>query len=215
MGKKKYLELFKHYELFKDEILNRLKDFDYIWENGTEKNLFAELCFCLCTPQSSAKLADKAILRLKKNDVLFYGSHSQIRECMVGVRFPNNKSEYIFQARRIFKDGKSFFVRKFIDLSNPERTRDWLVENVKGMGYKEASHFLRNIGLGRELAILDKHILKNMKELGIIESIPKTLTKRIYLDFEDKVRVFSSETGISMAELDLVFWSNETGEVFK
>jgi len=92
--------------------------------------------------------------------------------------------------------------------------REWLVENVKGYGFKEASHFLRNIGY-RELAILDRHILKYLVEFGVIEKVPKSLTKKNYMEIEEKFKQFSGRVGIPMDELDLLFWSLETGEIFK
>jgi N-glycosylase/DNA lyase len=96
----------------------------------------------------------------------------------------------------------------------PTEKREYLVKNVKGLGLKEASHFLRNIG-HNNLAILDRHILKNLHKLGVIEEVPRSLTKKAYLDIEEKFKRFSKKIGITMDELDLLFWSMETGKVFK
>jgi N-glycosylase/DNA lyase len=93
--------------------------------------------------------------------------------------------------------------------------RDWLVENIKGIGYKEASHFLRNIGFGENLAILDVHILRNLKKVGVIKELPKSITKKRYLNIENKFKKFSDRIKIPMAHLDLLFWSLETGKIFK
>lgn len=35
-----------------------------------------------------------------------------------------------------------------------KETREWLVGEISGMGYKEAGHFLRNIGMGENKTIL-------------------------------------------------------------
>jgi N-glycosylase/DNA lyase len=99
--------------------------------------------------------------------------------------------------------------------SNLEEAREWLVDNIKGMGYKEASHFLRNIGLGEEFAILDRHILKNLQLLGIIEEVPASLSRKRYFEIEKKMVRFSDRINIPMAHLDLLLWYKETGEVFK
>ena len=99
-------------------------------------------------------------------------------------------------------------------LGNPDK-REWLVENVYGYGYKEAAHFLRNIGFYEDIAILDRHILKNLAKLKVIDEVPKSLTKKKYFEIEEKMRSFCNETGISMEELDLILWSQETGEIFK
>ena len=83
------------------------------------------------------------------------------------------------------------------------------------MGYKESSHFLRNVGFGDDIAILDRHIMKNLVKYGVIEEIPKSLTDKKYLEIEEKMRKFASGVGIPMAHLDLLWWSEETGEIFK
>ncbi|MDI6861685.1 MAG: DNA lyase, partial [Caldisericia bacterium] len=85
----------------------------------------------------------------------------------------------------------------------------------KGIGLKEASHFLRNVGLGDNFAILDRHILKNLKEIGIIDKIPKNLSKKMYKEIEEKMRRFSDEIKLNMKYLDFILWYKETREVFK
>lgn len=93
--------------------------------------------------------------------------------------------------------------------------RGWLAQNVTGMGYKEASHFLRNIGLGEDLAILDRHVLKNLRLLGVIEEIPSSLSKSRYFEIEKSMKEFAEEINVPMGRLDLVLWYKETGEIFK
>ena len=94
-------------------------------------------------------------------------------------------------------------------------TRDWIVKHIKGIGYKEAGHFLRNIGFGEEVAILDRHILKNLKRFEVIEEIPPSITPKIYHEIEEKMVAFSAKINIPMDHLDFLFWYNEAGEVFK
>ena len=118
-------------------------------------------------------------------------------------------------ARGLFKKNGCFSIKDYIDKGDIFKTREWLVENIKGIGYKEASHFLRNIGFGKDLAILDVHILKNLKEYKVIQKIPKSLTKKEYLKIENKFRDFCRRIKIPMNELDLLLWSKETGFVFK
>ena len=83
------------------------------------------------------------------------------------------------------------------------------------MGLKEANHVLRNLGFGEEIAILDRHILRNLLELNVIEEIPKSMTPKKYYEIEDEMRKYSDYSGIRMDELDLVLWYKEAGEVFK
>jgi len=107
-------------------------------------------------------------------------------------------------------------LRECLDLNADQfEKRAWLVKNVKGMGFKEASHFMRNTGIGDKLAILDRHILKNMKLLGVIDEIPESITEKVYLDLEKKLAEFSKRSRIPMEYLDFVLWYKEAGEVFK
>ena len=103
-------------------------------------------------------------------------------------------------------------LRKFNDIN---KLREWLVSNIKGIGHKEASHFLRNIGLGKNIAILDRHILRNLKDFGVIKEIPKSISRAKYLEIEKKMTAFSKQTGIPLSHLDLLLWYKETGEIFK
>jgi N-glycosylase/DNA lyase len=74
---------------------------------------------------------------------------------------------------------------------------------------------LRNIGLGEDLAILDRHILKNLALLGVIKEVPSNLSRKTYLEIEKKMTEFSKEAEIPMGKLDLLLWYKEAGEVFK
>jgi N-glycosylase/DNA lyase len=93
--------------------------------------------------------------------------------------------------------------------------RDWLVQNIRGLGYKEASHFLRNIGLGEDIAILDRHILRNLAMIGLIEDIPNSMSKKKYLQIEKEMDKFARQIRIPLPHLDLLFWYKETGKIFK
>jgi N-glycosylase/DNA lyase len=201
-------ELVSEYKKKKYEIKKRLKDFDSL-HKGALKEIFSELCFCLLTPQSNARYCDGAVQELKNTNLLFNGCARAIRRVLAGKsRFHNKKAEYIVAARRNFN-------KSILNADDVWNVRERLVKKIKGLGYKEASHFLRNIGLGRGMAILDRHILKNLKRYGVIKQIPLSLTAGSYLDIEKKARVFAKKINIPLEELDLLFWSRETGEIFK
>ncbi len=208
-------ELISKYNLKKDEIRQRLEEFKKIIEQPDER-IFAELAFCICTPQSRATQCWKAIESLAKNNLLFTGSNEQIKPFLNTVRFNENKSKYIVQARKTFSNGQKIAIKeKLLPFGEPEKMRDWLVENINGFGLKEASHFLRNIGFGKTLAILDSHILKNLRKYGVIDEIPKSLAEKKYLEIEKKMKEFADKIGIPLDELDLLLWSEETGMIFK
>ncbi len=203
--------LAERYSSAKTEIERRLKEFEVAGKKSDRK-IFIELAFCILTPQSKAKVCDAAVKKLLEKNLLYDGTEAEIRRWLAGVRFPNAKARHMVAARDcFFRSSEKILSTK----NNPKELREWLVENVLGLGYKEASHFLRNIGLGEELAILDRHILKNLVRHSVIKEIPKTLTKKRYLEIEERMKEFSVKTGIPLSHLDLLFWSEETGEMFK
>jgi len=211
-----FSELKNSYNKKKSEIKKRLEIFKKVWEKSDE-DVFVELCFCLLTPQSKAIAADRAIKNLVEKNILFSGDKEQISKELTnsGVRFHKNKSKYIVEAREFFTNDGKIDIKSKLNKGNTDNKREWLVENVKGLGYKEASHFLRNIGLGFELAILDRHIMENLMKYRVIDEIPECLSRKCYLTLEEKMKKFSKKLNIPLAELDLLFWSEKTGEIFK
>lgn len=205
------------YEKIKPDITNRLEEFREIWNKGDDKNIFVELSFCVLTPQSKARNAWSAINSLIENNLLFEGNAEQISEYLNIVRFKNTKAINLVKLREEMQNENGDFITKqlFLNMKNSFERREWIVKNVRGMGWKEASHFLRNIGFGEELAILDRHILRNMERLGVIESIPKTITPKAYLDMETKLREYVKIIDIPMDHMDLLLWYKEAGEIFK
>ncbi len=195
----------------KEEIRKRLEDFRL---TGLDENkIFDEMCFCTLTPQSKARSCWDAIVELKGSGLLHSGDERQIAEVLKkGIRFHNNKAKYIVKNRGLFfGDGLK---NRIMNSNDNKEMRNWLIQNVKGYGHKEASHFLRNVGF-RDLAILDRHILKHLLEFEVINEIPNSITDKKYLEIEEKFFKFSEKLGIPMDELDLLFWSMEAGEIFK
>ena len=199
----------RSYSERKTEIGGRISEFEAVGK-GPDDRIFLELAFCLCTPQSKAKVCWEAVSKLAEKGILRRGSRAEIKKGLIGVRFANNKSEYIVEARENFQE-----IIKFKELNNPLEMREFLVKNVKGLGWKEASHFLRNVGHGRDIAILDRHILRNLLRFKVILEIPRSISKRKYIEIENKMKKFSQNIGIPLQELDMLLWSLETGEVFK
>jgi N-glycosylase/DNA lyase len=209
------VELIKAYSLRKKDIKKRLKEFRSVSAKGSDDDIFAELCFCICTPQSRAVHCDKAVKAMIDKGCLLSGGVERVRSCLKAVRFPNNKARFIYEARRFFTDKGRISIKEHIDPADIPATRMWFFKNVKGLGLKEASHFLRNIGFGEELAILDVHILRRMKELSLINEFPKTLTPKKYFEYESALKKFADKTGIPVGDIDLLFWSMATGYIFK
>ena len=211
----KHEELLAKYARSRRNIEARLAHFESIGKKGG-RVLFEELAFCLLTPQSKARSCDAAIHELKEKKLLFSSDAAAIAKVLsTKTRFHNNKARYIVEAREKFS-ANDFALLSHHTFSGTERhAREYFLQEVKGLGLKEASHYLRNVGRGSTLAILDRHILKNLVKCGAIGKVPASLTEKRYLDIEREMEKFCARTGIPLAHLDLLFWAEETGEIFK
>tara|TARA_Y100000310_G_C20661970_1_gene805294 strand:+ start:1295 stop:1894 length:600 start_codon:yes stop_codon:yes gene_type:complete len=196
--------LFQEYLNRKEEIQQRLKDYKEV----PEEEWFYELSFCLLTPGSKALTADACIKKLKELD--FKNQDLNIHPHIKHMRFHNRRNEYLQNLKLDYPEIEN----KLKTEEDSVVLRNWLAENIKGIGLKEASHFLRNIGY-RDLAIIDRHILKGLHKANVIQEIPESISKNKYLKLEQSFKDFSKEINIPMDELDLLFWSLQTGKVFK
>lgn len=215
-------EIKQHYKKNKEEIEQRLEDFEQLKESN-DYRLFMELCFVILTSQSSAKKAWKAVEQLDNLNLLLEGSKSEIAEVLRQneIQYEENKASYIVDNREFLSQPtlknptKELKVREKLNTQSLEKTREWLVENIKGLSWKGASHFLRNIGYGDDFAIISSYISKSLFKLQITEEAKLPENKEEYFEQEEKMKELAEELDISIQALDLVLWSMETGEVFK
>ncbi|MFP4111717.1 MAG: N-glycosylase/DNA lyase [Candidatus Woesearchaeota archaeon] len=201
-----------HDEKLREKIIKRLSDFKS-FQNKPKEEWFSELCFCLLTANSKARTAIKIQDELGAKGFCNLDENG-IRQCIIDNkhRFHNNKTKFILDARKHL-DIKTR-IQNLVDEYSTYWAREWLVENIKGMGYKEASHFLRNVGY-TDLAILDRHIINLMIENNLLKEKPKTLNKKSYPEIEKKLDVLANELKMNHAELDLYMWFMKGGDVLK
>lgn len=166
--------------------------------------LFGELCFCIMTPQSRAKYCRQAVESLKKDKKLFTANKEELLNYLKSVRFPEPKAQRIIEAREKFPE-----LKKRLDMDKGE-LRKWLAENIKGLGMKEASHFMRNIGF-KGMGIIDVHVQNFLIKAGKAEKL-NSLTKKRYLELEQKFLELAREAGIPSDELDIAIWMYQSGE---
>lgn len=191
---------------------DRMDEFRLVHEMDSQK-WYEELVYCLLTAYSSALMGQRCVDALR-GGALMDGSIQDVRGCLVeeGHRFANRRAEYVYDTRGLAPRIKGV-IQGFDD---PRDARGWLVENVKGLGWKEASHYLRNVGYFG-LAIIDRHILSNMVEHGLIteEESRKGLTRRRYHAYEGVLEKVARRLGMTPGELDLYLWYRKTGKVLK
>lgn len=200
----------------RDAITARLAEFEAVWKTGTDERLWEEMVFCFFTGGCSARMGIRSVEAVRP--ILLTGNHSELSEALRGRhRYPNARAGYIVASRDFLQQHCRLELRaKLSSFDDDLERRDWLVKEkgIKGLGYKEASHYLRNIGL-KGYAILDKHILRSLAELKIIDDPKPPNTRSKYLRVEEKLKRLAALTEIDFDELDLVLWSMKTGEILK
>jgi N-glycosylase/DNA lyase len=215
-GKELITELRRDYRSKRPLIVRRFAEFKKAYEKG-DRAIFEELCFCILTAGSSAKMGLRTIEALR--DLLRGGSEKELQQRAREhrVRFWRLRPSYIVHTREYLDNVCGLKLKKFIDsFESAEARRDFFAVNkgVKGLGYKESSHFLRNIGFPG-YAILDKHILNSLCEMGVIGRRMRPASRAGYLAIEKRLEQFAGEIGIDMDHLDLLLWSRKTGEILK
>lgn len=189
-------------------IASRMEEFAK--KRKSNKEIFSELCFCILTANYSAEGGIRIQKAIQKEIHDSSESELAIKLRSLGHRFPNIRAKFIYKARNY----KGELEDKLHTCESFEM-REWLAKNVKGIGFKEASHFLRNIGI-TDLAIIDFHIIDLLKRHRMIkEQEKKTITKKKYLEIEKLLSKLAEKTKLTLAELDLYLWYIETGKVLK
>ncbi len=200
----------------RDEIRRRLGEFEAIWKAGDDARLWEEMVFCFFTGGCSAKMGLRSIDAVR--DLLESGGQPELAHALTGVhRYPNARSRYVVASRNFLRGHCDLKLRGKLDSFDCHfERRDWLAKEkgIKGLGYKEASHFLRNVGF-KGYAILDKHVLRCLAELKIIDDPKPPNTRSKYLRVEQKLKDLTTAADIDFDEMDLVLWSMKTGEILK
>jgi N-glycosylase/DNA lyase len=182
------------------KIAKRMKQFSAVRKKSSE-HWFSEMCFCILAANARSstswniqkELGHEGFMGLAQEDLakaILRNKH----------RFHNNKASFIITGRK-HKHIKDM-IQPALEKKEFGKVREWLVEQVKGFGMKESSHFLRNIGYPY-LAILDRHVINHMVEHGLVKEQPKSLTKAHYMAYEGKLQKVADKLGMQQGEMDM------------
>jgi len=186
---------------------NKIKQFKGIDKDSNEA-VFNELCFCILTANFNAEKSIMIQDEIGEGFCKFCEDELSNKLTELGHRFPNARAKYISECQR-FKDRIKYVIQSL----SGEKLREYLVKNIKGIGYKEASHFLRNIGFD-DYAIIDFHIIDILARNNLIEK-SKVISKKNYMEIESVLKNLSKQLNVTLAELDLYLWYLETGKILK
>ena len=133
------------------EIRARLDQFQEVWRRASDEQLWEELVFCIFTAGASARMGFRAVEAIRP--FLMDGKREDMTLALrtAGAhRFPVERPGYIVVTRNYLREHCDMALRQQLQsITDPLERRDWLAQEkrIKGLGYKESSHFLRNIGL--------------------------------------------------------------------
>ena len=215
MKNEDYDQLKSSYLDKKDAIITKLNEFKEVFEKGDDNRVFEELAFCMLTSAVGPKMGQRSINAIK--DVFIEGGEEDIYEKLQNVHKYPEKASFIVHTREYLRSEFDFRLKDLVlSFGDPLERRDFfaLNKNIKGIGFVQASHFLRNIGF-TEYAILDKNIVLSLYQFEIIDSPKPPTTRKKYLAVEGKLKEFARELGIGADGLDLLLWSEKTGHIPK
>lgn len=126
----------------------------------------------------------------------------------VSYRFPNSKAKTLASAAH-WLERLDLWDLRVLRVATPREGRELLI-TCPGIGLKTASWFLRNIGHGRGLAILDVHLDRIAKQWLLIPS--GLSTSKDYLEMEGLLQGHCNHAGIDISEIDLALWRFARGD---
>lgn len=187
----------------------------WITREQTDEAIWLELVYSMLTVQVTFRTAQGTFRTLVENDLLDIDKPPSEEKLTLhlrfaGYRFWRTRARWILENMRFVREKWNGSMLKMVGaFTDDVKLRNYVAENFKGIGMAKASLFCRNIGRGRNLAIIDRHILSFIEEIIIPEAVP--LTQKIYVDYENKLRDIASGLGTDVATLDCALWSEASG----
>jgi len=154
------------------------------WKEASEERLLFELVLAILGSQNRYEVALRFSEEIRDCNLLSSGQSMkidilteqiqtilstalEIEEASIKYRFPNTKAKFI--AYNLLYIQSCGGLKKILsEAGDVAKIRAFFVKEIKGIGPKQSSHFLRNVGYSNELAVLDVHILRYMEIQGII-----------------------------------------------
>lgn len=208
-------ELTHLYNENKALIKDQIKSFENNFKNSNDEKIFCELCFCILSSGVGPKVAEESMMKIENS--LWDGTSKEIINLLQGIHKYPEKASYLIETRDYLKKEFDFEIKSLIkSFENKAKRRDFFAnnKNIKGLGYMQASHFLRNLGF-KDYAILDRNNIKSLYEFGLLEKIKQPSTRKQYLETEKIMKDFAKDINIDINELDLLLWFRTRGYIPK
>ena len=186
------------------------------WSRQSEDALWRELVSCILGSRVRFEAAHAAVERMDDMRLLSssrrtsrFDQYEQDTVTALSGGYPfyrmranqiRRAAEYLYGTRGAIRDllGRASDVRV---------ARRLLAAEVSGLGPKQASLFLRNIGYAKHVAILDVHVLTYMNWVGLTNAPLKSVsTIRKYEILEDSFIEHACSFGCTPDQFDLAVW---------
>jgi len=198
------------------------------WETLDENILWRELVACILGSRVRYDVAYSAVERMGManlfSDIQIKAKQPLYEKAVFNVLMQHTSSDnaygvqhrYPFPSIRAGQIGtaaqtiysRSGTIKSILEKAQDERdARRHLAREVSGLGPKQASLFLRNVGFATQVAVLDAHVLTYMDWIGLTPSPVKTVkTLRQYESLEDAFIEHSYSCGFPPDQFDLAVW---------
>jgi len=162
----------------------------------TEEEVFYHFCFTVLVPQTKHKTTVVILKNLQKKNIFENElSSNEIETLVKPARFYRNKTKYLL----ILKQNWDWIYSMINSINNQHILREFLINEVYGLGMKAASHLMRNLGYD-DVAIIDTHIIK------MFNIDKKTITKKNYVYYENVIRCMAKKYNLTVVEFDILLW---------
>jgi N-glycosylase/DNA lyase len=199
------------------------------WNDMSEEELWRELCLCILSSNlpyemaqsSTSHLANKGYLNLtwivktRNSQKLIANELSKpiylprrVDGSFRKYRFPNQRAKDIYRTASLVASKRNW-LKQLLQTPDSEReVRNALVRHLSGVGLKQASHFLRNIGYSKRLAIIDSHVVSFLEGIGAVsDKNLKTITRKAYIELEGLLEKICDKHGLDLAVFDMAIWN--------
>ncbi|OUS19520.1 hypothetical protein A9Q95_14720 [Rhodobacterales bacterium 59_46_T64] len=189
---------------------------------GDERSLWWELSCCVLSSQVPYSLATAAADAIEQSNFLLdpaYDERLAVRLESVlrkplsiagkhrNYRFPSAKAAQLAGIHQRVHHEAATLSALLDGFATAGDARKWLVDFAPGLGPKQASMFLRNIGISYDLAVIDRHVLQYMELTGVLQKNAGAINSLArYRNAEATLRTHADAVTCSVGIMDWAIW---------
>lgn len=186
------------------------------WKENSEDDLWRELVFCILGSRVRFETVHAAVERMdgmcllsrpRRNTQFDQYEEDTMTALSIGYPFYRVRANQIRRAAEHLYNSRGSIGELLNSASDARSARHLLTSEVVGLGPKQASLFLRNIGYAKCIAVLDVHVLTYLSWVGLVESSLKSVpTLGKYEALEESFIQHAYSLGFSPDQFDLAVW---------